>query len=116
MHFHTSHPSTWYYTIYHHLREVAMVNAHIIYSKQAANPVSGRIFREQVKNRLLEAFERKATRRGRPSALELPARLTERHFVGQYWDLKYKPDCVVCSSRTERGFKRKQTNFKVYSV
>ena len=54
---------------------------------------------------------KRKSRVGRPSNANQPARLTRRHFVGMFEDLKYNPDCVVCSSRSKPGWKRKQTRY-----
>jgi hypothetical protein len=103
--------SKWYTTIFHRLREVALVNGYIVYCKDAGeDAVPPKVFREHVVSGLLEGYMKKASRRGRPST-DVPTRLTERHFAGKYEDPKYKPDCVVCSSRTKEGWKRKQTNY-----
>lgn len=104
--------SKWYATIYHRIREVALVNGYILYCQDAGDEaVSPKVFRESVVSGLLENFQRRISRKGRPS-VDKPNRLTESHFIGQYEDIKYKPDCVVCSSRTKPGWKRKQTNYK----
>lgn len=109
-----SHKSAkWYATIYHRLREIALINGYIVYCKSTEQKVSPRVFREQVVTGLLENYTRPAsTKSGRPSKADAPARLTERHFVGEYEDRSYRPDCAVCSSRNTPGWKRKQTWFK----
>jgi hypothetical protein len=107
--------SKWYFTIYHRLREVAIVNSYIVYSLDCKNknvtPLSPRIYREQIIQGLLMGYYRKSERRGRPSSTDKPQRLVERHHIGQYDNAKYKPDCIVCSDRSTPGWKRKQTNY-----
>ena len=109
--------SKWYFTIYHRIREVALVNAYIIYVADSQNRprnqiIPPRVFRERVIQGLLEGHARKPGRRGRPSITDQPLRLVERHSIGQYDDPKYKPDCIVCSDREQEGWKRKQTIYK----
>lgn len=105
--------SKWYFTIYHRIREVALVNGYIVYSlvmgKEAVHP---RKFRESVIDGLLEGYTRETIKRGRPSTSDMPSRLTERHSIGKFDNPKYKPDCIVCSDRGRQGWQRKQTNFK----
>jgi len=102
--------SKWYFTIYHRIREVALVNGYIVYSlDKGRDAVSARVFRERAIDNLLEGYNRETVRRGRPSVSDMPSRLTERHFIAKYDNPKYKPDCIVCS---ERQTKRKQTNYK----
>lgn len=60
-------------TIYHRIREVALVNGYIIYTKTAEEgkrPMSPRVFREQVIDGLLEGVKLRASRRGRPTMSE----------------------------------------------
>lgn len=105
--------SKWYHTIYHRCREVAVVNAYILYQKdKGCDAVPPKAFRQKIIDGLLEGFTRKSVRRGRPSNTEQPARLTERHFVTKYDDPKHRPDCTVCSDRTTPGWKRRQTSYK----
>ena len=100
----------WYTTIYHRMRETALVNAYIIYAKETGQEAAGpRKFRQEVINGLLEGHVRRNRPVGRPSTTDRPARLTERHTIGRYEDPKYKPDCVVCSDRKSK--KRHQTNY-----
>ena len=52
--------SKWYYTIYHRIREVALVNGYIVYSLDKGKvAVSVRVFRERIINSLLEGYNRK---------------------------------------------------------
>lgn len=105
----------WYMTIFHRVREVALVNGYILYQRsRPANekPLPPRIFREQVIDGLLEGWNiSDQTKRGRPSLLVKPGRLTERHFISQYSDKKHRPDCTVCSDRKTPGWKRVQTGY-----
>ena len=63
--------SKWYFTIYHRIREVALVNGYIIYTKvtkeAGQEPMSQKKFRENVIGGLLENYNRPETRRGRPN-------------------------------------------------
>ena len=103
--------SKWYFTIYHRIREVALVNGYILYKDNAKRknmtPLTPRAFRESIIDGLLENHQRRQGRRGRPSLTDDPARMVERHSIGAYDDPKYKPDCVVCSDRSAK--RRKQT-------
>ena len=103
--------SKWYFTVYHRIREVALVNGYIIYTldNKENKIVNPRVFREKFIEGLLKGYTRKAARRGRPSLSDQPNRLVERHSIGKYEDPKYKPDCVVCSDRSK--LKRRQTNY-----
>ncbi|WAR00109.1 PGBD4-like protein [Mya arenaria] len=97
--------SKWYMTIYHHVREVALVNRYIVYCKSLpadAKPVSPRVFREKVIDGLLDGYELRASKNGQPSQTEMPDRLTGRHFVAKYDDHKYRPECTVCSDKSWR--------------
>ena len=112
-----SHKSSkWYFTIYHRIREVALVNGYIIYTKstkeRGLEPMSQRKFRETIIDGLIQNYERPDRRRGRPEAPQVLARLRERHFIGRYEDSRYKPDCIVCSDRKKAGWKQVQTNYK----
>lgn len=99
--------SKWYMTVFHRLREVALTNAYVVYREDPNNKLSTKSFREQVIEGLLNGYTNPSARRGRPSATDADSRLTERHFVGEYEDKKFRPDCAVCSSRTAPGWKRK---------
>ncbi|XP_076356913.1 uncharacterized protein LOC143250352 [Tachypleus tridentatus] len=84
------HKSTkWYFTIYHWLRDVALVNRYIIYcadcKSNGGNPVSPRLFREQIIQNLLEGYVSKAKQKGRQST-DTGQCLVERHSIGQYKD------------------------------
>lgn len=106
----------WYHTIYHRIREVAIVNGYILYKKTLEKEKRNGplIFREEIIHGLLleggidEATPNRRTGRCSEAA---PGRLTERHFLGIYPDPKHKPDCYVCSDRHRRGWKRKQTRY-----
>ena len=108
--------SKWYFTIYHRIREVALVNGCITYTKATKEaglePMSQSKFREKVIESLLQNHDRPDTRRGRPNPPQVLSRLNERHFIGKFNYLKYKPDCIVCSDRKKTGWKRVQTNYK----
>ena len=99
------HKSTkWYQTIYHRVREIALVNGYILY-KQSNNEqfMPAANFRKKVVDGLLSEYVAVPTvQRGRPSAKQVPDRLTERHFPASYEDKKYKPDCIVCSNRQRK--------------
>ncbi|XP_053402637.1 piggyBac transposable element-derived protein 4-like [Mercenaria mercenaria] len=81
----------WYMTVFHRLREVALVNWYIIYCKsvqEGGTPMTTVTFREKVIDGLLEGWDLCASKKGRPSLTEKPDRLTGRHFPGQYTDPK----------------------------
>lgn len=100
----------WYHTIYHRVREVALVNGYILYKKASAlNKLDAKQFREQVIDGLLKNWEPPRQKVGRPSLLAPELRLTERHFPDKFENPKFKPDCRVCSDR-EAG-RRVQTRF-----
>lgn len=104
----------WYHSVYNRIREVALVNGYILYTKdkedKGENVISPRAFRMKVIDGLLEGHTRTG-RVGRPCVGEIPGRLVERHYIRQFADRQHKPDCVVCSDRTRRGWKRRQTNY-----
>ena len=99
----------WYQILWHFVIEVALVNGRICYN--AANSgaaVSQTAFRERVIDGLLQGYERKRSSKvGRPFTTPLEARLTERHFAGQFADKSHKPNCIVCtvlpSACTKKG-------------
>lgn len=102
----------WYMTIFHRLREVALVNGYIIYCKsvqEGEKAMTTVTFREKVIDGLLEGWDLCVSKKGRPSITEKPDRLTGRHFAAQYTDPKYRPDCIVCSDRVNK--KRVQTRY-----
>lgn len=108
----------WYRTIYHRVREVALINGYILYLKSCQKnnqkPMPTISFRENVIDDLLRGWEMNAAKKGRPSIMsitEKPDRLTGRHFAAQFDDAKHRPECVVCSGRTRPGWKRVQTRF-----
>lgn len=107
--------SKWYHSVYHRIREVALVNVYIIYTKdkeaKEEKAVLPRAFRQQVVDGLISGFSSTKTRRGRPIKGDVPQRLTERHSIGMIEKKGYRPDCIVCSDRTKPGWKRKQTTY-----
>ena len=104
----------WYNVVYHRLREVAPINAYIVYCANTTDGtvMSQKVFREKIISGLVEDWVNPSIRRGRPSISERSARLIQRHFVSQYDNKKYRPDCIVCSSRTLPRWQRHQTNYK----
>ncbi|XP_041955570.1 piggyBac transposable element-derived protein 4 [Alosa sapidissima] len=103
----------WYHRLFHHIREVALVNAYILH-KESGNTMQSAGFRELVVKGLLRRRQIELTPPPRPISTPLvPVRLTGRHFLGQHE--KSRPDCKVCSTRkrspddAHRG--RKQTPF-----
>ena len=97
----------WYQTVFHRVREVALTNTYIVYSKSVDKPVSPQCFREQVIIGLLDGFL-PGVARAPQNATPKPVRLTERHFLGT---AKGQPDCTVCSSRIKECWKRIQTKW-----
>ena len=100
----------WYHTLYHRVREIALVNGFILYKK--ANPtkkVTPKKFREEVISGLLKTWNPPQRKTGRPSNTEDPLRLTGRHFLGKNENPKQKLDYRVCSDRKNK--KRVQTVF-----
>ena len=98
----------WYHTLYHRVREIALVNGFILYKK--ANPnkrVTPKKFREDVITGLLKNWNPPQRKQGRPSNTPDPIRLTGRHFLGKNENPKQKLDCRVCSDRKNK--KRVQT-------
>lgn len=101
----------WYMTIYHRIREVAMVNAYILYcADKGDQAMSCRKFRESVIDALLEGYSNPSTHTSR-IIQDIPTRITERHFIGFYNDAKKSYQCVVCSDRVRNGWKRKETRY-----
>ena len=96
----------WYHTLWHFIIEIALVNGRIVHNLQ--NPdkkdkLSAIRFREKVVNGLLDGYSRNIIIRGRGRKRTLPLenRLSERHFVSKYDNEKHRPDCVVCSIRSQ---------------
>ena len=99
----------WYHTVYHRVREVALVNGFILYRKASdLNKLSPKQFREAVIDGLLKNWQPPRKKVGRPSLLP-ELRLTERHFPDKYENPKYKPECRACSDR--QAGRRVQTRF-----
>ncbi|KAL2096929.1 hypothetical protein ACEWY4_006136 [Coilia grayii] len=87
----------WYHRLSHHIREVALVNAHIIF-KESGNSMLAASFRQLVAKGLLRSRQVEMTPPPGPrSATCVPVRLTGRHFLPQFE--RSRPDCKVCSSR-----------------
>lgn len=101
----------WYHTIFHRVRETALVNAYVIYRKaDKKNTLDPQRFRQHVIDGLLEHWAPSKKQKGRPHiTTPLPLRMTGQHFPDKFEDKKYKPDCEVCSDR--RKGCRKQTSF-----
>ena len=100
----------WYHTLYHRVREIALVNGFILYKK--ANPtkrVTPKKFREEVISGLLMTWNPPQRKTGCPSNTEDPLRLTGRHYLGKNENPKQKLDCRVCCDRKNK--KRVQTVF-----
>jgi len=99
----------WYYTLFHRILEVALVNGYVVYcgsTEDSVMPVKR--FREKVIDGLLEGYTAPKVKTGRRSPMDPPMRLTAKHFVS-YLEGKSKPDCVVCSDRASN--RRKQTSY-----
>lgn len=113
----------WYFTIWHFIKEIALINGCISYNMQenVVKPITHRQYRENVINGLLINWDRSAVsvRRGRKISNPLDDRLSGNiHFLGQFEDKSHKPNCAVCSilpsSCTKKGkgaCKRKQTTY-----
>lgn len=99
----------WYHTIYHRVREVALVNGFIVYRKaHEINKLDPKQFRQAVIDGLLKNWQPLRKKVGRPSLLP-ELRLTERHFPDKYENPKFKPECRACSDR--QAGRRVQTRF-----
>ena len=99
----------WYHTIYHRVREVALVNGFIVYRKASElNKLNPKQFRQAVIDGLLKNWQPPRKKVGRPSLLP-ELRLTERHFPDKYENPKFKPECRACSDR--QAGRRVQTRF-----
>ena len=100
----------WYHTLYHRVRETALVNGYIIYKKaEKNNTLTPQKFCQHVIDGLLAHWHSSKKRAGRPSITPLPQRMTGQHFPHKFEDKKHKPDCEVCSDR-KKG-RRRQTSF-----
>lgn len=100
----------WYHTLFHRAQEIALVNGYIIYCKASeSNKLDPVRFRQNVITGLLEDWEPRQIKQGRPSNTPTPQRMTGQHFPGKYEDKKFKPDCEVCSDR--KNGKRHQTSY-----
>ena len=99
----------WYHTIYHRVREVALVNGFIVYRKaHEINKLDPKQFRQAVIDGLLKNWQPPPKKVGRPSLLP-ELHLTERHFPDKYENPKFKPECRACSDR--QAGRRVQTRF-----
>ena len=99
----------WYHTIYHRVREVALVNGFIVYRKaHEINKLDLKQFRQAVIDGLLKNWQPPRKKVGRPSLLP-ELRLTERHFPDKYENPKFKPECRACSDR--QAGRQVQTRF-----
>ena len=107
----------WYMTLYHRVKEVALVNGHILYTedmkKAGARPLNQQQFRQSVVNSLVSCLTRERKPVGRPQIAPIPARLTERHFVGllglSSGGKAIFRDCMICSKNIEG--RRKRTRY-----
>ena len=99
----------WYYTIYHRVREVALVNGFIVYRKaDESNKLDPKQFRQAVIDGLLKNWQPPRKKVGHPSLLPELC-LTERHFPDKCENPKFKPECRACSDR--QAGRRVQTRF-----
>ena len=93
----------WYMAVYHRIIEVAMVNAHIIHSKdKGADAMVPRKFRENVIASLVSESRNVCVQVG-----DNPSRLSDKHFPGK----GARRQCVVCSDRRREGWKRTETMY-----
>ena len=99
----------WYHTIYHRVREVALVNGFIVYRKASElNKLDPKQFHQAVIDGLLKNWQPPRKEVGRPSLLPELC-LTERHFPDKYENPKFKPECRACSDR--QAGRQVQTRF-----
>jgi len=99
-----SHKSVkWYQAVYHRIREIALMNGHILHKRDKGNSCldAAKFWKQVVDGLLAEYVPTASVPRGRPSGKPLPNRLSERHFPATYDNKKYKPDCKVCSDRSK---------------
>lgn len=103
--------SKWYHTIYHRKREVALVNAYIIFKKaNDQNKLCPGKFRHQVIDGILEDWTPPTIQQARPVKAALPIRMTGKHFPDKYQNKRHKPGCEVCSDR--KTGQRHQTSYR----
>ena len=101
----------WYMRVFHHIIELALINARICYNITHSKKLSSESFRQQVCEALVTPHMSKSKSAKRklddsvPEIAGVPPRLLGRHFMGKF-DTK-KPDCIVCSNRKLK--KRRQT-------
>uniref|UniRef100_A0A668AWS2 Uncharacterized protein n=1 Tax=Myripristis murdjan TaxID=586833 RepID=A0A668AWS2_9TELE len=109
----------WYIRLYHHVREVALVNAHILFREATGISMATPDFRSQVVAGLLGRPLEDAPPLPPREMPGVPARLSAvgQHFLGLR-EGGSKPDCKVCSSRkrgpaegSSKKSGRKQTAF-----
>lgn len=82
----------WYHTIYHRVREVALVNGFIVYRKASElNKLDPKQFHQAVIDGLLKNWQPPRKEVGRPSLLPELC-LTERHFPDKYENPKFNPE------------------------
>ena len=101
----------WWKRVFFHILKVCMTNASVVYGSIPGNAqLSSLKFRLAVIDGLLENWNHDQSRHGRRASREdLPTRLTETgHFPGRVPNNSFL-DCIVCSDRSERGHKQKQT-------
>ena len=74
----------WYHTLFHRAREIGLVNGYIFYCKASkSNKLDPLWFRQNVITGLLEDWEPRHFKQGRPSNTQTPQRMTGQHFFWQ---------------------------------
>ena len=108
----------WYQVLWYFIIEIALVNSWICYEIQNNAKMTPVKFRKEVIKGLLQNYVPKVQKRNKVDVLSSSRRLKERHFIGQYDDKKYHPNCTVCSispnqcsKKGKKDCKRRQTSF-----
>ncbi|XP_068221401.1 piggyBac transposable element-derived protein 4-like [Palaemon carinicauda] len=106
----------WYQTLWHFVIEVALVNSKISYNLQNRKKLTQVVFRQEVIKGLLEGYNTKPRRNNVVRDLVENKRLGERHFIAQYENKKYLPNCSVCSILPSQCCKKGKGTCKVSCV
>ena len=98
----------WYHALWHFIKEAALVNSYILYTKENPNTtLTSAGFRRQVAKSLCRSLPGNSNaKKGRYSLDDLETtepRLKERHFIYKFPEPS-KRNCVVCSESKRSKF------------
>ena len=95
----------WYHSVFHYIKEVALINGLICYRLNKDASMTAKNFRELVLESLIQnQVNRKRQKRNTIAPTpNIDDRLTGRHFPNTYTVKSYKPNCLVCKSCQKRA-------------